>query len=91
VLLGRAGWMPRAFVAISAAGALAFALANPDGWIAERNLQRGGQLDEHYLRSLSADAAPALGALAVCPAGGDGAAGWNLARARARAAACPGD
>ena len=37
---GRAGWLPRALVLVSALGALAFAVANPDGRIAARNVDR---------------------------------------------------
>ena len=37
---GRGGWLPRAVVLVSAAGAVAFAAANPDGRIASRNVDR---------------------------------------------------
>jgi hypothetical protein len=36
------------------------AISNPDRRVAERNLDRDGPVDEHVLRELSADAAPAL-------------------------------
>ena len=93
----RAGWLPRAVVLVSAAGAVAFALSNPDGRIATQNVGRylgGDRIDEYYLASLSADAAvPRLravpcAALAVrsrVPEAG-GLLGANLARARARRA-----
>jgi hypothetical protein len=97
----RTAWLPRAVVAVSAAAVLLLALANPDRWIAEHNidrLQRTGQLDEYYLTELSADATPALArlprTLAACTTHGvrrrllnrDGWAGLNLGRARARRA-----
>jgi hypothetical protein len=93
--------LPRAVVAVSAAAALLFALANPDRWIAEHNIdrmERTGQLDEDYLAELSADATPALArlpdTLAACTTGDvrrtlfddDGWAGLNLGRTRARRA-----
>lgn len=49
-----------------ALGLLAFSFSNPDGRIAERNVDRWrhtGDLDVAYLQGLSADAAPALAAL----------------------------
>lgn len=63
----RAGWLPRAVVAIGVAVVLALAALNPDRFIAERNIDRwttgGHQLDVSYLAGLSADAAPALACL----------------------------
>jgi Domain of unknown function (DUF4173) len=50
----------------SAVGVLAFTLANPDGLIAKRNVQRWqdtGRLDVGYLQTLSADATPEIAAL----------------------------
>ena len=50
-------------VILTAAGLIAFSLANPDRRIAERNIDRWettGRLDEDYLTELSADAVPAL-------------------------------
>jgi hypothetical protein len=93
----RAPWLPRAAVGLSAAAAVVFALADPDRRIAERNVdryERTGKLDRRYLAALSADAVPALAGLPVrvraCAlpdvADGDGVAGLNRARARARAA-----
>ena len=58
--------LPRVVVAGTAAGLIAFTLANPDGLIAGRNVERWqhtGRLDVAYLQTLSADAAPALAAL----------------------------
>jgi Domain of unknown function (DUF4173) len=52
-----------AAVILTAAGLIAFSLANPDGRIAERNIDRWeatGRLDQDYLAELSADAVPAL-------------------------------
>jgi hypothetical protein len=84
---------------LTLAGVLAFSLSNPDARIARRAVDRaasGRPLDGAYLRGLSADALPALRALApaqrdaVLPAlrarlrRPDGIAGLNLARARAR-------
>ena len=57
--LKRTRWLPRATVALSAAAALAFALANPDARIAEHNIKRfeeTGKIDRVYLVHLSADA-----------------------------------
>jgi len=93
----------RRFVSIAlvgtAAGLIAFSLANPDGRIAKRNIQGWrdtGRLDLSYLESLSADAAPAIAEL---PAGLERAAlrpldvrlsraepwsSFNLSRRRAR-------
>jgi Domain of unknown function (DUF4173) len=96
VVSGRARWLPRGIVALSAAGALAFALSNPDGRIARENAARG-DVDLAYLAGLSADAAPALARLggdAPCAVWRiradlerpDGLAGANLARSRARGA-----
>jgi hypothetical protein len=58
-----AGWLPRTALVATGATVLAFALANPDRMIAERNVTRWeatGRVDVAYLRSLSADAVPAL-------------------------------
>ena len=86
--LHRTAWLPRATVALSALAALAFALANPDARIAERNVARfeaTGRIDREYLAKLSPDAAPALarvGLASVPPP--DGLVSANLGRARAR-------
>jgi hypothetical protein len=50
----------------TALGLLAFSVANPDGMIARRNIDRWhetGRLDVAYLSSLSADAVPAIASL----------------------------
>lgn len=63
----RATWLPRAFVASGVAALLGLAAINPDGFIAEHNVARYGEtgyLDLRYASSLSADAVPALAALA---------------------------
>ena len=84
--------------ALTGIGLVAFSLANPDGIVAERNVERWretGRIDLHYLGELSADAVPALAALpaplrepALAPIVRElGAEPWsslNLARARAR-------
>ena len=92
-------WLPRAAVALSGAAAIAFTLANPDGWIAGRNVERfreEGRFDAAYASTLSADAVPelaklppeiAMQALATQRsrlADDDGAFGLNLGRERAR-------
>jgi hypothetical protein len=99
VLARSRGWLPRASFALTAAVAIALTVANPDAWIAERNVDRFeqvGRIDVAYNATLSADAAPALVALppevsnAVLSeqrdrlATGDGLRGFNLARERAR-------
>ncbi len=61
--LWRADWLPRAFVYATAGCLLAFSLVNPEGIIARQNVERferTGDVDVLYLRSLSADAVPAL-------------------------------
>jgi Domain of unknown function (DUF4173) len=97
----RAAWLPRALVALSAGGLLAFAASDPDRRIAAHNIERyerTGRIDPGVLATLSPDAAPALAGLpprlAECVtrrvrrdlAHPDGAAGLNLARVRARGA-----
>ena len=50
----------------TAVALLAFSLLNPDGWIAERNVERWretGRIDVAYLQTLSADAVPAIATL----------------------------
>jgi hypothetical protein len=91
----RGRWLPRFALLSGAALLLGLALANPDAWIAEHNIDRyqaTGKVDWSYLRGLSLDAAPTLADLppeqAACALGDpspeqDGWAGWNLARARA--------
>jgi hypothetical protein len=55
--------LARIVIAGAALGLLAFSLSNPDGRIAERNVDRWagtGDLDLAYVQGLSADAVPAL-------------------------------
>ncbi|MFC1414171.1 DUF4153 domain-containing protein [Streptacidiphilus sp. N1-12] len=102
-LVRRGGrWLPRAVVASAVLGVLVFAGINPDGLIAAQNadrFQRTGKIDLDYLRSLSADAVPALDKLPEpqrsCALGviaddleSDDSLPWyadNLGRSRARA------
>ena len=91
----RGWWLPRMALLTGAGALLALAIANPDAWIAQHNVERyesTGKIDYAYLRSLSLDAAPTLSALppaeAACALGDssperDDWAGWNLSRARA--------
>jgi signal transduction histidine kinase len=91
----RGWWLPRMALLSGAGALLVLAIADPDAWIAEHNVQRyeaTGKIDYSYLRSLSQDAAPVLSALppeeAACALGDpsperDGWASWNLSRARA--------
>jgi hypothetical protein len=91
----RGWWLPRMALLSGATLLLGLALANPDDWIAEHNIERyeqTGKVDWSYLRGLSADATPTLADLppeqAACALGDpspekDGWAGWNLSRARA--------
>ncbi|MEX2459241.1 MAG: DUF4173 domain-containing protein [Actinomycetota bacterium] len=96
----RGAWLPRAVVVLTAAGLLAFTLANPDALVASRNVERfsrTGSLDLDYLGAgMSADAVPALQRLpqpyrdcvlwpvAARLGNDDGWTGFNLARSRAR-------
>jgi hypothetical protein len=83
----RGAWVPLASVLSGAVAVLGLALVNPDGYVAAQNLdryERTGKIDSVYLRSLSADAAPALDGSPAdlpCPTGDDWLE-WNLARAR---------
>jgi hypothetical protein len=96
----QAGWLPRAVVALGALLLLALGVLNPDAYIARQDVaryERTGQIDVAYLRTLSADAVPALDRLpaalrscALLQLDADLAAvddpWWdgNLARSRAR-------
>lgn len=56
-------WVPRAALLSGAAFFLGFGLMNPDGWVAERNIDRfhaTGELDTYYLAGLGPDAIPAM-------------------------------
>jgi hypothetical protein len=96
----RGGWLPRAVLGTGLAALLVVAAVNPDGFIADRNVDRylrTGDLDTRYLSTLSLDAVPALDRLPAGPrdcalwrlyAGlddpGDDWRSWNLDRQRAR-------
>jgi hypothetical protein len=93
----RTAWLPRAVVALSAGGLLAFAAGDPERRIAAHNVdryERTGKVDPGVLIALGPDAAPALVRLpagfAACVtkridrSAAGGWAGLNLARARAR-------
>jgi len=92
----RAAWLPRLALLSGAGLLLAMAAVNPDGWIAQHNLDRyheTGKVDWTYLRGLSADAVPSLAALPAeerrCALLGRDVAdddwlAWNLGRSRAR-------
>ena len=59
----KSAWLPRAAIAITAVGLLAFTIANPDALIAERNVARyeaTEDIDLSYVGTLSEDAVPAL-------------------------------
>lgn len=65
----RGWWLPRAAVGFTAVAVLAFSLADPDGLVASRNVERyrdTGRIDLGYMAALSPDAVPAL---ATLPAG----------------------
>jgi hypothetical protein len=87
LLIARSKWRPRATLALTAAAVLAFAVSNPDRRIAERNT--GERFDAHVLRSLSADAAPALPCDLAKRPEPDGLASFNFGRAQARGACAP--
>ena len=97
--LRRSDWLPRSVVTLAAATFAALTLANPDGLIAARNVDRyeaTGKLDADYVRALSADAVPALAGLPerlgvldeqrARLADPDGWPELNVGRERARAA-----
>jgi hypothetical protein len=96
-LLLRAAWLPRAALVAGAAVLLGLAVANPDTWIAQHNLDRyqaTGKVDWSYLEGLSADAVPTLAARAPQVFGcvrdprrwvpDEPWTAWNLSRAHAR-------
>lgn len=95
----RDSWVPRASLLGAGLAALALTVANPDGLIAQRNVDRfasTGRFDERYASTLSADATAALSGLPADVAtrvlapqarrlnGDDGPFGLNLARSGAR-------
>lgn len=72
--LRRSHWLALAIAGFTGLSLLAFTLVNPEGLVAELNVERFGEtgrIDIGYLRNLSADATPALA---------------NLPRSRARCA-----
>jgi hypothetical protein len=98
----RGRWVPQAALAAAVAALLGLAILNPDAFIAQQNVARfveTGRIDVYYLRTLSADAVPALqslpepyrscalGAINNKLAGGRPEAWfeWNLGRGTARA------
>jgi hypothetical protein len=93
-------WLPRAALMSMAAFVLVGGLANPEAWVAQRNVDRyavTGALDAAYLSTLGPDAAPTIvaglpRAVASCivqpdPTARDDALAWNLGRSRAAALA----
>ncbi|APA99022.1 DUF4153 domain-containing protein [Nocardia seriolae] len=93
----RRGWVPRAAVGAAAVTLLGLAVLNPEGLVADRNIDRwqaGKRLDTGYLSGLSADVLPATDRLpdperaAIADAvrarlSGDSWRSWNYARATA--------
>ncbi len=75
----RHAFLPSVALLATVLAGLGFALWNPDLRIAERNLARG-TVDRGYLRTLSADARPALPRALEARRDADGWGGWNLAR-----------
>jgi hypothetical protein len=94
-----AWWLPRAALVSAVAFVLVGGLANPEAWVAQRNLDRyqaTGRLDPYYLAGLGADAEPTIVAglppaissciLSTRPAPRDeDLLEWNLGRSRAAA------
>jgi signal transduction histidine kinase len=92
----RGSWLPRGALLSGAAFVLILGLANPEGWVAQRNIDRyhaTGKLDTVYLSSLGADATPTIvsglpAELAACSVvqgrqlSGD-LLSWNFGRAKA--------
>jgi hypothetical protein len=95
----RAGWIPRASVALGMVMLLGLAALNPDGFIARHNIERfqaTGRIDLPYLKGLSPDAMdavralpePSQGCVLVVIAdrlGTDDWRTWNASRAAGRA------
>jgi hypothetical protein len=92
----RGRWLPRAALACGAAVLVVLAVLNPDTYVAQHNVDRfehTGRLDWRYLRSLSADAVPALDRLpepyrsctlaGIAPVPDGDLPAWNLGRERA--------
>ncbi len=90
-------WLPRAALLSAVVFLLVGGLANPEAWVAQRNIDRyhaTGKLDPYYLESLGPDAAPTILAglptdLATCITADqpdvrdDDVLSWNLGRSRA--------
>ncbi len=94
----KASWLPRFGLFSGVALLLAFALINPEAWVAKQNIERyeaTGKIDWTYLQTLSDDALPTLAKLpddqVLCAvmsheAGKTGDwLEWNVGRARASA------
>lgn len=93
----RREWVPRAAIGAAAVTLLVLAVVNPEGLVADRNIDRwqsGKSLDRDYLSGLSADILPALDRLPALERERirtsldlgprhDSWQGWNLSRARA--------
>lgn len=91
----RGVWVPRAALLVGATMLLGLAAINPDGYIAERNIERfeqTGRIDWYYLTGLSDDAVPALTQLpapyrecvfANQASGSNDWLEWNFGRSRA--------
>ncbi|MFI6772882.1 DUF4153 domain-containing protein [Nocardia sp. NPDC050412] len=91
-------WLPRAAIGTAMSTLFALAVLNPEGLVAERNIDRwehGGNLDTLYLSRLSPDILPAVGRLPQpqraeifgpirTSLDDDTWQSWNLSRARAR-------
>ena len=96
-------WLPRAALVSAAAFVLVGGLANPEAWVAQRNIDRyvaTGRLDASYLVTLGDDALPTIMTglppeISACIAGArpDDAPRdvleWNLGRSRAAAVRPP--
>lgn len=89
-------WVPRVALLSGALMVLALGIANPEAWVAQRNIDRyeaTGTIDTWYLYSLGADAAPTIDAglpaeLTPCsispkPDFDGGFLNWNLGRSQA--------
>ncbi|MFQ6330076.1 DUF4153 domain-containing protein [Nocardia sp. CWNU-33] len=91
-------WLPRAAIGTATATLVALAVLNPEGLIADKNIDRwqhGRNFDAEYLSTLSPDIVPALERLPEslraevfdqirADLDGDSWQSWNLSRARAR-------
>ncbi len=63
IVRGGGSWVPRAALLTGALFFLGFGLMNPDGWVAQRNIDRfheTGKLDTSYLAGLGPDAIPTM-------------------------------